>query len=575
MTDLARVKRNVSKMAGMGAPEAEIDAYIASEGTTVDAVRTFQAPAAPKAAEWVTPGQGKGGVPIISDLARSLYPFEQNTATGDLRLAVPKIIPQLAEGAVDAVTLPGDVATGKTDPMSDSGIARSIGFASTISPGGLRPSVMPPVSKSAQNIARAMKDDGLRAADLPRRLDELGPGSMLMDLGPNLQAQAGALAAVPGPAQATLRDALALRAKAASGRVADDVQRTIGTGPDIDQLKQSIVAEQSAASKPLYDAVRTQPLPLEGNFRFVLQTPLGKDAFRQAANMAANDGIKVDGLTVGLVDYAKRVLDDKASSAMRSGDKNAARQASEMASLLRRETDKLAPGYADARAAFAGPAAVLDAVDSGYGIFGRDVTPAQLSRQMQDMTSSERDAFLAGAQSWVEAQLGNAVNDVASLRNTFRRGWNAEKLQTLLGKDVADDLLNSIERELQFGRTANAVAGNSETARRALAAGEVSPDLKPLHPEGVVGLASRAFNWTRAKMQGMKQPKVQQDMAQRLASELPSASPSFISEVDRAMKPQPFLPTTLLDLLRADVTRKAGSVEDQLSAAGLLRGPHT
>lgn len=42
MTDLARVKRNVAKMVGMNAPESDIDAYIASEGSTVDAVRAFK-----------------------------------------------------------------------------------------------------------------------------------------------------------------------------------------------------------------------------------------------------------------------------------------------------------------------------------------------------------------------------------------------------------------------------------------------------------------------------------------------------------------------------------------------------
>lgn len=41
MADLAKVKRNVSKMVGMNAPEADIDGYIASEGVTVDDVRNF------------------------------------------------------------------------------------------------------------------------------------------------------------------------------------------------------------------------------------------------------------------------------------------------------------------------------------------------------------------------------------------------------------------------------------------------------------------------------------------------------------------------------------------------------
>jgi hypothetical protein len=46
MADLAKVKRNVSKMVGMNAPEADIDAYIASEGVTVDDVRNFTGDAA-------------------------------------------------------------------------------------------------------------------------------------------------------------------------------------------------------------------------------------------------------------------------------------------------------------------------------------------------------------------------------------------------------------------------------------------------------------------------------------------------------------------------------------------------
>jgi len=44
--DLGRVKRNVGKMLTQGAPEEEIDAYIADEGTTIDAVKAFKAPPA-------------------------------------------------------------------------------------------------------------------------------------------------------------------------------------------------------------------------------------------------------------------------------------------------------------------------------------------------------------------------------------------------------------------------------------------------------------------------------------------------------------------------------------------------
>jgi hypothetical protein len=42
MADLARIKRNVSKMVSMSAPETDIDQYIAEEGVTVDDVKNFK-----------------------------------------------------------------------------------------------------------------------------------------------------------------------------------------------------------------------------------------------------------------------------------------------------------------------------------------------------------------------------------------------------------------------------------------------------------------------------------------------------------------------------------------------------
>lgn len=42
--DLGRIKGNVAKMVSMGAPEEDVDAYIAGEGTSVDAVRAYNVP---------------------------------------------------------------------------------------------------------------------------------------------------------------------------------------------------------------------------------------------------------------------------------------------------------------------------------------------------------------------------------------------------------------------------------------------------------------------------------------------------------------------------------------------------
>jgi len=87
MADLARIKRNVAKMAGQGAPEADIDGYIASEGVTVDQVRDFkpqgQAPASP-----MSPGSEQ-----FNELAGWASPHNQ-PSFGDNIEALQAKIPQ-------------------------------------------------------------------------------------------------------------------------------------------------------------------------------------------------------------------------------------------------------------------------------------------------------------------------------------------------------------------------------------------------------------------------------------------------------------------------------------------------
>lgn len=394
-------------------------------------------------------------------------------------------------------------------------------------------------SKEAAHLARALGDDGVAPDQIAAKLQELGPDAMLMDLGPNLQAQAGALASLPGQAQKTVRAAVGGRAATAGERVAADVAATVGRSPDIDALKQTIIAEQSAAAKPLYDSVRGVEIPLSGNIAFVFQTPMGKQALAEARAMAANDGVVIpDGkMTVGLLDYAKRALDDIASAASRAeGKGNKARQASGLAALLRNEADKLVPDYKFAREAFAGPAQVLDAIDLGASVFTKDMSPMQLQATMNSMGTGEKDALLQSVRSSIEALMGNAVNDVAALRNLLRRGWNEQKLRILLGNDVADDLMKRIDRELVFGETTNAVSRNSETARRAASQAEVAPTTPAMRPDGFIGLLFRAIDAARAGLRGKVQPKINARLAAALSSG--QIEPQLLRQISRASQPK-------------------------------------
>lgn len=452
----------------------------------------------------VLPFMAGGEVPVIAKSLGMTGPLLERAGFG---LASSGII-----GTADAAARgekPEDIAkTGALSAAIGAGLP-ALGALGRIFAGKMAP-------KEIQNIARAMEHDDIRPSEVNKLLKKAGPDSMVMDLGPNLQQQAGAVASIPGKGQKILRDAIDQRAERASDRVGKDVENALGTGPEAHVIRDAIVDAQSAAAKPLYDAVRDVPItvpPVIGN---ILKTPLGRDALAQAERLAANDGVAdPKAMTVGLADYMKRALDDVASSAARAGNNNAARQASVMARTLTNAVDKVVPAYKTAREAFAGPAKVLDALDRGGEVFAKDMSPGQLHSVLRSMSPSERDAFLQGARSQVEALMGNAVNDVVVLRNLFRRGYNAEKLRILLGPKAADALQAGIRRELAHGETANAVARNSETARRSAAQAEVAPELGkvPKISTTWTGIALSAFDAARAKISGITQPATNAAMA--------------------------------------------------------------
>jgi hypothetical protein len=395
--------------------------------------------------------------------------------------------------------------------------------------------------------ARALRDDEVPVEQINQRLADLGPDAMVMDLGPNLQSQAGAVASVPGPGQKVMRDAVAQRGRGAPGRVQADVDATIGAGPEIGALREGIVQAQQTAAKPLYDAVRNVPLNNLPQLAAVARTPMGQKALREALALMENDGITLpkDQFTVGLADYMKRALDDIASSSARSGNNNVARQARNMTKAITSAIDPIVPGYKAARDAFAGPAQLLDAIELGSTAFAKDMSPAQLRRELSSMSPSERDGFLQGAQSQVEAMMGNAVNDAATLRNTFRKGWNEAKLRILLGDDVANDLLKRIDRELTFGQTSNAVASNSETARRQAAQMEVSPDIGTTPRSGVTipGIFIGAFDKARNAIEGVARPQINRALSEiHTARQLSPETIRLLQNGSRASRPATIAP---------------------------------
>jgi hypothetical protein len=112
MADLARIKNNVAKMAAQGAPEQDIDGYIASEGVTVDDVRNFRVTQpAPESQQSV-------------DLRGELSAMTQNPARGQYEM-----LPAWQKPIVAGSDILQTFANGATMGFGDKAVAGARSFA--------------------------------------------------------------------------------------------------------------------------------------------------------------------------------------------------------------------------------------------------------------------------------------------------------------------------------------------------------------------------------------------------------------------------------------------------------------
>ncbi len=196
----------------------------------------------------------------------------------------------------------------------------------------------------------------------------------------------------------------------------------------------------------------------------------------QAAINAApspSTAASVPAYTQQTLDYVKRGMDDVLEQQRNpvTGrlqlDEAGRAQAGVRGSLLS-ENDRLNPGFADARAAYAGPMASRDALNRGVDAYG--LHPDELGIQVGNQSPEHLGQMQLGYR-------GALVDHAGRIRDSGNP-WDAT-----LGSPIARDrlgtmypnnpgvpnLLRQSDLEKQVAQTTNAVLGNSRTARNQIA----------------------------------------------------------------------------------------------------------
>lgn len=368
-------------------------------------------------------------------------------------------------------------------------------------------------------LIRGVEAEG--PAVVQARLVKLGPDATLADAGPALLGKAQGASLNSDEARSVLSNRLTARNEGTNARIQADVNKAVGPyqGGDPQTVTDNILAHRSAVDAVNYPAAldnapaikiapimtdlvdmidhtpvktaehkalstlqemltKTEKKPLLDAEGFPQYDKLGNERWQDVPRSHDDANIlhKVKGELDNVIQYDAPGLGVPAGALTRS--QGALKR---MRFAINDALEKQVPGYGAANDVSAALAKRATTVDLGTQYLGSGKTtpsPDRFAAAFEPLEHGEKIAFAKGSRGEIERVLGTQSNDLQALRRDLQGegGWNTAKLATVHGQSAADDLVNSVDRNLKFRDTYNKVVENSQTAQRTAAQKEMKPD---------------------------------------------------------------------------------------------------
>lgn len=385
-----------------------------------------------------------------------------------------------------------------------------------------RPTMLPAPVTGGERAALARVPDDV--ASQLSYAQNAGLPLALADTSPQLQALAGSVVRKSPDAYAMARDTLGARALGQADRAQEQIVRNFGPVANPNDISESLLQQARARSAPLYDAFRAQPARTSDELQVLMQTPAGRQALENARSIAANEGRDPNALGFDLdaqgnvilrsdpspetLDLVKRGLDDVVGGYRNpvTGQLDLNDQGRAVEGLRQRfvsEVDRLYPNYAEARAAYAGPASERAALQQGRDL--ANANPRDIQVTMGRMTPGQQEQFRLGQR----VAMSDAVDKVRYSSNPYQNIYGSpvaqERAATVFGRGPADEMRRAYETEQRMAQTAYDTLGGSPTAMR-LAADEAfdSPLATAIDTGftiatggGAPSIGAKAANWIK------------------------------------------------------------------------------
>lgn len=402
------------------------------------------------------------------------------------------------------------------------------------------------------------------AADYARRQAQGVKPEIIADMYPGgaVASESRRVLNVPGANRGEITEQLVGRMDEQGPRVAQAFERATGTNQKFFTVLDDLEKTRKVDAAPLYQVAYEKPARTKTLDELILRAP--DNAFEEAQRAARYEGLVFPNLvaqnkdgartivgdyTVKDVDLVKRGLDriiENNTDAITGKANSEARRAATLKNAIVGEVDKLAPEYAQARSAWAGPSAVMEAMRSGQRLFNEraEIT----ARDIAKLGQSEKEGFLIGALDAVNQRIGRKIEG-QDVTGAFRSGNAKTQIEAALSatgrkpdevKAITNALFADIEREAAMANTNRQLRAISQTAPlqaeeqafregmrassgflRDMQTGGISGGLAGLLQRGgdrlAVGLTEQGAQRTNAELGRLLFPNTQQGVEQAMS----------------------------------------------------------
>lgn len=438
--------------------------------------------------------------PVASTVAQVAASVPAASVTLPLKVAATAG-QRLAAAAKLGAAYGGISAVGEADDMSDAtgqkmmlgmGVGGALGPAANVVGAGAGATYRGVASRfnrgSAQDYAMSrvansfLRDSqpGANTLDEARaRLRELGPEARIADLGggegQNARGLLDTIATLPGATKNETEAAIRARQVSRPARLDEATNAATGAnGRRLYGTVNDLITQRRTDSDPLYAQVRGMAVPADPTVTDLVNTAKRLGLHREAAQTAEREGLPFT-LQAGATQYAmgdldliKRAVDDKIGAAMRAGKNDTARSWRLYRDRLVGHLDPATGGaYAQARSAYAGPSAMIDAAEQGRASLNNNVVPDQLRADLNMMGASERDAFMVGVNEALRLKAGAQAGQT-ELMGLWKNRNLQERLRAVFPDQQAyDAFARRMAGEDRLNRLTGVGRGSQTASRQA------------------------------------------------------------------------------------------------------------